>query len=1046
MIPVRVYVENFMSYREGQELLFDGAPLWVLSGENGAGKSTIFDAIRFALYDSHRANRNEDLINHNADAFIIEFDFCVDEVTYRIRRRVPRRGTPTREVFQLTPSQKGRKASLTPIPDTDKDKGFKKWIERTIGMKENAFTSCVLLLQGESEKLLNVQPDQRYRILEQLIDLSAYKRLFEITDDRRKECEIQVKVLKPRLDSMHVVSDLDLNTAATDFNQAETLLNNADVKIENLTVFREQSKQWEQLKAQITKAQKDLQELNNLLARTEEIEIKCSRLRELGKILPLLSSIINQRQRILVTEQQVQQLQHKCQQIQENLERAESEKQNASNQVQYIEKEIEQLETNINALTNRLDQLAPFVASLSQMETIQIQLQKQQQKLATFPPNLEQLVQQAQLRDNQLVQAASALPWLEQLTQWRSNLADALNREKTASNILSFLESQLKEYQNQHEKLNADFALVREREKNFAQEVTRAETGYDTFCKQRKRFEKAAHKPTCELCGQEITPEHTQKEKARLDAEIATSQANLNNLKNQHQQVQEHLNQLTTELKSLDQQISSLQLEHNQNGNQQNQAKIDINNCVLQINKAFTNLPAIYQSCVSPYVPSDVLGWLDTTYPTYRDLEELSRELSGRQAHTNYLSNIGKQFEDWKLLNAQVQIDSKRLAELEKKIPLAQAQQARAEQNNLQQEKVQKQSQLKELKTQHHQLKNQLNAVIASVSDLSNELQNFRIELSNNRGTQGEIQRSITSDLESLPLQWQEKVNTMQLVTIENMETERQGLIEYETLLNRLSIASASVTFLQQQISNFNTQIEQLPLEARRSVEVIELELQNAKTQKNEFDANRRSAETHFNQLLRLREQRSQLEQELQKAEREHLLYELLSVLLGKKRLQLQLLRNAEKSIVELANEILDGLSRGRMRLELRGDAEESASESNKALDLQVYDYETGQKPIAVAMTSGSQRFRVAISLALAIGQYAGQGARHIESVIIDEGFGSLDKNGRDDMIQELNELQHRLKRIILVSHLEDFSCAFSNGYSIELVNQASKVKPLEPV
>ncbi|MFN6495799.1 MAG: SbcC/MukB-like Walker B domain-containing protein [Nostoc sp. DedQUE01] len=134
------------------------------------------------------------------------------------------------------------------------------------------------------------------------------------------------------------------------------------------------------------------------------------------------------------------------------------------------------------------------------------------------------------------------------------------------------------------------------------------------------------------------------------------------------------------------------------------------------------------------------------------------------------------------------------------------------------------------------------------------------------------------------------------------------------------------------------------------------------------------------------------------------------------------------------------------MRLELRGEAEESPSESDKALDLQVYDYETGQRPTAVAMTSGSQRFRVAISLALAIGQYAGQGARHIESVIIDEGFGSLDKNGRDDMIQELNELQHRLARIILVSHLEDFSCAFSNGYSIELVNQASKVRPLEHV
>ena len=42
MIPVRVCVENFMSYRQKQELFFDRAPLWVLSGENGAGKVNYF--------------------------------------------------------------------------------------------------------------------------------------------------------------------------------------------------------------------------------------------------------------------------------------------------------------------------------------------------------------------------------------------------------------------------------------------------------------------------------------------------------------------------------------------------------------------------------------------------------------------------------------------------------------------------------------------------------------------------------------------------------------------------------------------------------------------------------------------------------------------------------------------------------------------------------------------------------------------------------------------------------------------------------------------
>ena len=68
-----------------------------------------------------------------------------------------------------------------------------------------------------------------------------------------------------------------------------------------------------------------------------------------------------------------------------------------------------------------------------------------------------------------------------------------------------------------------------------------------------------------------------------------------------------------------------------------------------------------------------------------------------------------------------------------------------------------------------------------------------------------------------------------------------------------------------------------------------------------------------------------------------------------------------------------------------------------------------------------------AVSLALAIGQYVGRESRRIESVIIDEGFGGLDREGRDAMIEALNDLTHYLKRIIVVSHQEDFAGAFTH-------------------
>src|SRR6058998_3369475 len=84
--------------------------------------------------------------------------------------------------------------------------------------------------------------------------------------------------------------------------------------------------------------------------------------------------------------------------------------------------------------------------------------------------------------------------------------------------------------------------------------------------------------------------------------------------------------------------------------------------------------------------------------------------------------------------------------------------------------------------------------------------------------------------------------------------------------------------------------------------------------------------------------------------------------------------------------------------------------------------------------------FRVAVSLALGIGQYASRQHRPIESVIIDEGFGCLDKSNRQVMIQELQNLRGQLRRILVVSHQEEFATAFPDGYHFELTNGTTEV------
>jgi DNA repair protein SbcC/Rad50 len=67
--------------------------------------------------------------------------------------------------------------------------------------------------------------------------------------------------------------------------------------------------------------------------------------------------------------------------------------------------------------------------------------------------------------------------------------------------------------------------------------------------------------------------------------------------------------------------------------------------------------------------------------------------------------------------------------------------------------------------------------------------------------------------------------------------------------------------------------------------------------------------------------------------------------------------------------------------------------------------------------------------VALAVGRFAAGKSRPLGSVIIDEGFGGLDRDGLRAAAEELNRLRGQLRRILLVSHQEEFATNFPAGY-----------------
>ena len=217
MNPIRIKLEGFMSYRHEAELNFEDKPIWVLTGDNGSGKSAIFDAVTFALYGKTQRNvNNSDMINIHADQFLIEFDFKSGKRVYRLRKTVPRKGRATYQVIDLDTRE--------PVPDTSSKVGFDVWIANEIGIDLQTFTASVLLGQGNSDLLIRENPVERHKMLTQIVDLSAYQRLFELADNKRKVSEVDRHKVEGQVENFPLIDRNELDQISSQIGEHTTVM------------------------------------------------------------------------------------------------------------------------------------------------------------------------------------------------------------------------------------------------------------------------------------------------------------------------------------------------------------------------------------------------------------------------------------------------------------------------------------------------------------------------------------------------------------------------------------------------------------------------------------------------------------------------------------------------------------------------------------------------------------------------------------------------------------------------------------------------------
>lgn len=169
--------------------------------------------------------------------------------------------------------------------------------------------------------------------------------------------------------------------------------------------------------------------------------------------------------------------------------------------------------------------------------------------------------------------------------------------------------------------------------------------------------------------------------------------------------------------------------------------------------------------------------------------------------------------------------------------------------------------------------------------------------------------------------------------------------------------------------------------------------------------------------------QREQFAATQAKLEQERAIYEELRLAFGKKGIPAMIIEAAIPEIERTANELLSRMTNGRMHVRFETQRETVKGETVETLDIKISD-ELGTRDYH--MYSGGEGFRVNFAIRVALSQLLTRRAgAQLQTLVVDEGFGALDANGREQLIEAINAVSRDFARIIVVTHIDELKDAF---------------------
>lgn len=1001
MMPISLTLSAFGPYPDTITIDFESFQedgLFLITGPTGSGKTMIFDAMIFALYGktSGQIRQTDSLrCDHalNEIPTFVEFSFSLHQQNYTIKRN-PKYYLEGKK----TPKQP---SALLTLPDGKMVEGIKEVNQKMIsllGVDDQQFKQICMIAQGEFTKLIMASSDEREKVLRELFHSETYQKLEEKLKVHLKTYQDKYDLLlNKRKDLMQELQVEDhqeylskqTKLIASQQKEYDDLKKDLDQKKQQLQLYRLQNQRLIQLKdlkqqfQDLKKQENDYQESNKTV----------DTLKKAQETNYLYISYIKQQKKLqtlkLNQEDFLKQL--------KKLEKDYQEKKVQADFLDYKQQTKEKLQNQIQETKQLINQIYQYQNDYQNLQTLKQQYRMLDEEHKLFLKKKEKFENGLQ-RDQERIQS-------EQQVQSKYELIKQqyvrLNEQKVKVHQLSDYYDQILKLNENKSDLQEEYTVVEKQVDHEKMQYNQMEKLY--FRKQAGIFAlQLKEDQPCPICGSLHHPHPAQIEKEGITKEKLDQQAK--KVKQQEHRLQDILQKIL---------LSNQKKEMLVKQTKQLSSELNIQ-------------------------------------------EEISKEIFIKE-----LDHLSKDEKRMKKEYLELQDELKYIQKLKKSVALSLKDMSTYESKELKQAQS-----LENIQVQIHQLSGKLDDSLRQyeIGEVNKNYQQVQKEY---RQLSLEIE-TIQQDYEKVKNKYLEiktKISSLNQQIIQEQEIydeldnkyhtaldafiNEEEFLNLKTQINQISILEKKYQDYLISLKSLNEQIISLENEVKDSTYVdlssLSETIKEVNQQLREKNDDLEKLKIDYSLKEKMIKDIQKINQQLEKDEDTYQIYlDLYNLASGKNNARVSIERYVLATYFEnmliYANVIMKQLSQGRYQLLRKDDA--GKGRSQQGLELDVFDQESGNIR-SIKTLSGGESFKAALSLALGLSRMVQDYAGGIElnTLFIDEGFGSLDSQSLDQAMNCLMELHHENKLIGIISHVSDLKDRIERQLVVERKQKQSVIQ-----